>query len=119
MPLRRSLLLYLAFAGIGLFSPLQARPWIYVNGFTYDGGAEQCLKNAKRVLAKHGFTDELEIDQYKKGEKGGFVEGVLAGSPVRAVIECNGSEGITAFGVSGLDNDLTYEKYTKMFDEAW
>ena len=119
MPLRRFFLLSVAFAGIGLSSPLQARPWVYVNGTSYDGSAEQCLKNAKVALSKLGFTDDLEIDKYKEGEKGGFVEGVLPDSPVRAVIECNGSEGITAAAVSGLDGDLTYEKYSELYEAPW
>ena len=119
MPLRHFFLFSVAFAGISLSSPLQARPWVYVNGTSYDGSGEQCLKNAKEALAKAGFTDDLEIDKYKAGNSGGFVEGLLPDSPVRAVIECNGSEGVTAAAVSGLDGDLTYEKYSELYKAPW
>lgn len=96
-----------------------ARPWIYLSSFSYGGKAEDCLANAKKVMSEKGFTKELDVANFKEKAKGGWVEGLLPDSPVRAVIECNGTEGITSLAVSGLDADETFKKYDQLFDSKW
>jgi len=72
------------------------------------------FKNAKAVLAKQGFTREPRISHYKKKDSGGWAEGLIVDMPLRAIIECNGSEGITALAVSGLSSDGTFRKYSDL-----
>ena len=50
---------FIAAAAIGTGSlasmNAEAKPFIYVDNYTYSGTTEQCLKNAKGVLDKHNF----------------------------------------------------------------
>ena len=109
----------LAVTIIGIASPAAARPWLYISTFTYSGKAEVCLNQARTALASEGFTKDLEIDWQKDKANGGTVEGILTNSPIRAKIECNPKDGVTGLAVTGLDNDLTYSKYGKLFDATW
>ena len=79
------------------------------------------MKQAKAALEAQGFTNEFETEWNEKNDKsqGGRVQGVLPNSPVRAMIECNSKDGISGLGVSGLDNDLTYDKYVKLHKATW
>ena len=106
---------------LGVSSAASARPWLYVSGFTHSGNADTCLTAGKKALEKHGFSKELETDRYEgdSRQQGGFVEGRLANHAVVAVIECDSSEGLTTLGVSGLDNEMTYQKYKLLYDEKW
>lgn len=108
-----------AILGASFATPAFSRPIVYLSSFTYGGKTEECLKNAKAALTKEGFTRELEIAYYKQKETGGWVNGLLADAPVRAVVECNGNEGITAVAVSGLSDDITFSKYSALFDAKW
>lgn len=105
--------------GTSMPAPVSARPLIYTSATSYIGNTEMCLANAKEILVKQGFTRELETSYYKKKEAGGWVEGLLVDMPVRAIIECNGKEGVTALAVSGLENDVTFKKYSALFDSKW
>jgi len=95
-----------------------ARPWLYVSSFTYTGKLDACLDSAKKALTAAGFTQDLEISK-TQSSKSGHVEGLLQGEPVRAQIECNPSEGISALGVSGLENEITYNKYFQLYKSQW
>ena len=109
------------FSVFGFSSAAYARPWLYISGFTHSGTAESCLNRAKEALERHGFTDDLAIDRYKGSSRndGGYVEGRLSGSAVVAVIECDSSQGLTTLGVSGINNDMAFQKYKVLFDEEW
>ena len=99
-------------------SPALARPWVYLTSFSYSGTGEKCLRAARVALANAGFTREVYTSRFDSQE-GGLVEALLTNSPVRAKIECDPKIGITSLAVSGLSNDLTYEKYMVLFKAEW
>ena len=98
-----------------------ARPWLYVSTFAYSGTGEECLENAADALKEEGFTRDLEIKRFKGKSRnsGGHVDGKLRNYPVVAKIECDQSLGVTGLAVTGLDNKLTYKKYSNLFDKDW
>ena len=107
---------------IGLFTSqaAMARPWLYVSTFSYSGTGEECLKNAAEVLKEEGFTRNFEVVRFKKlRSRGGHVDGKLRNYPVVAKIECDQSLGVTGLAVTGIDNQLTYKKYSILFDKSW
>ena len=99
-------------------SPALARPWVYLTSFSYGGTGEQCLGAARIALANAGFTRDVYTSRFDS-QKGGLVEALLSNSPVRAKIECDPKLGITSLAVSGLNNELTYEKYMELFKAEW
>ena len=98
-----------------------ARPWLYVSTFAYGGTGEECLENAADALKEEGFTRDFEIKMFKGKSRnsGGHVDGKLRNHPVVAKIECDQSLGVTGLAVTGIDNRLTYEKYSNLFDKEW
>ena len=104
-----------------IFAPAFARPHLYISGFTYSGSANECLQGARKALVKAGFTRDLEIEKYDgdAAGNGGFVGGYLKNEAVTAEIECDSSQGMTIVGVSGLNDDLTYEKYEELYEAEW
>ena len=97
-----------------------ARPWLYVSTFAYGGTGEECLDNAADALQEEGFTRDFEVVRFKgKSNSGGHVDGKLRNYPVVAKIECDQSLGVTGLAVTGLDNKLTYKKYSNLFDKDW
>ena len=95
----------------------QARPYLYVDVFEHGGSVKQCLDGAEAVLIDLGFTEDLGRDRI--GEKQGSVSGQMESDAVSAEIYCDQKLGVTSIGVAGLDNDLSYEKYTALFDAEW
>ena len=108
---------------VWLFSsqPAMARPWLYVSTFAYGGTGEECLSNAADALKEEGFVRDFEIVRFKgkSRDSGGHVDGKLRNYPVVAKIECDQSLGVTGLAVTGIDNELTYEKYSTLFDKTW
>ena len=102
-------------------APSFARPFQYISGFPYSGSAKECLLGAVKALKKAGFSRDLSTELFEDEMTGlgGHVEGYLKDLPVVASIECNQREGISALAVSGLDADITYEKYSSLFDAEW
>ena len=98
-----------------------ARPWLYVSTFAYGGTGEECLDNAADALQEAGFTRDFEVVRFKGKSRnsGGHVDGKLRNYPVVAKIECDQSLGVTGLAVTGIDNKLTYEKYSDLFDKEW
>ena len=114
----------LFFLSLGLFSAGQAataRPWLYVSTFAYSGTGEECLDNAADALREEGFTRDFDVKRFKGKSRnaGGHVDGKLRNHPVVAKIECDQSLGVTGLAVTGIDNKLTYEKYSALFDKEW
>ena len=109
------------FAVSGSFTPAFARPYLYVSGFSYSGSAKECLRGAKTALKEAGFKRDLETEKYDgdAAGEGGYVSGYLKSNPVAATIECDAGEGMTSLGVSGLNDDLTFEKYEALYDAEW
>ena len=95
---------------------VQAMPWLYVSSFTYSGSGYSCMREAETALRRAGFTRDLERDPFDDPSTGGHVDGKLRHSDVAAAIECDADIGTSALAVSGLDNDLTYDKYSDLFD---
>ena len=98
-----------------------ARPWLYVSTFAYGGTGEECLENAADALKEEGFTRDFEVVRFKGQSRssGGHVDGKLRNYPVVAKIECDQSLGVTGLAVTGIDNELTYKKYSDLFDKDW
>ena len=113
----KRIVLLCSFIALGS-SPALARPWVYLSSFSHGGTGEQCLGAARIALANAGFTRDEYTSRFDS-QKGGLVEALLTNSPVRAKIECDPKLGITSLAVSGLNNDLTYEKYMKLFKAEW
>ena len=115
---------FLFFLSLGLFSAGQAviaRPWLYVSTFAYGGTGEECLDNAADALREEGFTRDFDVKRFKGKSRnaGGHVDGKPRNHPVVAKIECDQSLGVTGLAVTGIDNKLTYGKYSALFDKEW
>ena len=106
---------------IGKCRDIKPRPWLYVSTFAYAGTGEECLDNAADALREEGFTRDFEVKRFKGKSRnaGGHVDGKLRNYPVVAKIECDQSLGVTGLAVTGIDNKLTYEKYSDLFDKSW
>ena len=117
--------LFNAVAGTAVFlvtsaitaSPINARPWLYMDTFSHGGTYQICITNASKVLKANGFTN-LEVDENTKA-KISEVTGYNQDDYLTAAIECNQKLGITGFSVSGLDNLSTYNMYGVLFDAEW
>tara|TARA_B100002052_G_C15420846_1_gene392733 strand:- start:118 stop:474 length:357 start_codon:yes stop_codon:yes gene_type:complete len=112
----------LFFIAAGLFSVISAqaalaRPDIYLSAFEYGASVDVCLEGAEQALIDAGFTENIEIDEID--EKLALIDGEMPSDAVTADILCDQSLGVTVLSVSGLDVDLTYDKYTELFDSEW
>ena len=96
----------------------EAKPFIYVDSYSYGGTAEKCLKNARSVLKKLEF-DDFDIDDSLKKERKLSITGYHKEEYLSAEIECDQKMGVSSLGVSGLDHDLTYEMYGKLHESEW
>ena len=97
-----------------------ARPFVYIASFAHGQKVTQCLDSAEKALAKYKFTLDIVRDyDPKQSDKVGRVYGSQAESSTKAVILCDQKEGITSLAVSGLDIDVTWDLYTKMFYAEW
>ncbi|MDC0303113.1 hypothetical protein OAL13_00670 [bacterium] len=94
-----------------------ARPQLFIDSFTHGGTYKECMASAKKVLSANGFAEfhEDEDSKYRTAS----VKGYHKSESLTAEIECNQKLGITVFGVSGLDNEITYKMYGKLFDAEW
>ena len=77
-----------------------------------------CLKNAKKVFENHNF-DPSDVDRTQEKRRVVSVTGYHREEYLTAEIQCDQKMGVTALGVSGLDNDTTYEFYVKLHKEEW
>ena len=94
-----------------------AKPFIYSNTFAYSGTNEQCLKGAEAVLKNNGVED-IQIE-YKQDNRIAFIYGSHRNEYTAIQIECNQKLGITALAIAGLDNDFTFQLYSKLFETTW
>ena len=97
--------------------PAIAQPQIYLSTFSYSGTAGQCVKSAEAVLRAHDFSN---IKQSKK-EKSRFasVWGYHKDEMITAEIQCAQKLGVTTLGVGGVDGDITYKIFSKLYDANW
>ena len=114
-----SSLAVLPIAAISLFATNQAnaRPHLFIDSFTHGRTYKECTASAKKVLKANGF-EEFDIHEDSK-YRTSSVKGYHKSESLTAEIECNQKLGITSFGVSGLDNEITYKMYGKLFDAEW
>ena len=109
----------LVIAGTSLFATNQAnaRPQLFIDSFTNGDTYKVCIASAKKVLKANGFEEfhEDEDSKYRSAS----VTGYHKSESLTAEIECNQKLGITLFGVSGLDNEITYKMYQKLYDAEW
>jgi len=118
--MRKPSFLFLISAGIFSVISAQAalaRPDIYTSVFEYVVSVDVCLKRAEQALIDAGFTENIEIDDIN--EKLASIDGEMPSDSVAASIVCDQSLGVSALSVSGLDGDLTYEKYSELYDAEW
>ena len=113
---------FLFLIAAGLFSVLSAqaglaRPYIYTSAFEYGASVDVCLEGAEQALIDAGFTEDIEIDDIDA--KLALIQGEMPSDAVTADILCDQSLGVTVLSVSGLDRDLTYEKYDELYDTEW
>jgi len=94
-----------------------ARPDIYTSAFEYGASVDVCLEGAEQALVDAGFTENIETDEID--EKLASIDGEMPSDAVTADILCDQSLGVTVLSVSGLDGDLTYEKYSELYDAEW
>ena len=118
--MRKPSFLFLIAAGLFSVTSAQAalaRPDIYTSAFEYGAKVDVCLEDAEQALIDAGFTENIEIDEID--EKLASIEGEMPSDSITADILCDQSLGITVLSVSGLDGDLTYDKYIELFDAEW
>jgi hypothetical protein len=98
-------------------NPVRARPFLYLDTFTHGQTHQKCIDRATKVLNSNGFeeVDEEIMLKHRLSE----ITGYHKNESVTAVIECNQKLGITAFAVSGLDNEITYRMYQVLYDAEW
>ena len=107
----------IALAGLPI-SSVMAKPFLYVISLSHTGDYQQCMRNAKEALKKVGinnFYDDVVSEQNRAGK----ISGYSADEFLSVEVECDQKMGVTAFGVAGLDNDLTYDTYQKLLDMEW
>ena len=96
---------------------VKARPYIYMGSYSHGNSHQKCMTQAKTVLQENGFGD-FDEDQYLE-ERISDITGYHKSESLTAEIECNQKLGITVFGVSGLDNRLTYKMYKILHKAEW
>ena len=94
-----------------------AKPFIYSNAFEYRGTSKQCLKGAEAVLKRYEIED-VQIE-YTKDWRIAFIHGSHKSEYIAIQIECNQKLGVTTLAIAGLDNDFTFQLYSKLFDARW
>ena len=97
---------------------VEAKPFLYTDSYPHGGNAQGCLAKAKSALKKLSF-DNFDVDDSSKHIRSLSVKGYHQEEYIIAEIECNQKLGITTLGVSGLDNDMTYEMYLKLHEAEW
>ena len=104
----------LLFAG----SAAIAKPFIYTSFYSYSGSYKSCIKKAEAALKRLGF-ERFEHENTNEKNRSVSIAGYHESEYLTAEIECDQKLGITSLGVAGLDNDITYEYYGKLYDSEW
>lgn len=97
---------------------VEAKPFLYTDSYSHGGTAQKCLANAKSTLKKLSF-DNFSVDDSSKDLRSLSIKGYHQDEYIVAEIECNQKLGVTILGVSGLDNEMTYEMYSKLHRAEW
>lgn len=86
----------------------------YVGGGLLSGSVEACLKNMKTAADKNGFTESQETIMSDNKKEGDF-HADHKDSPMHFTGSCAPNAGVWSIGVSGIDNDKTFEMYGKVW----
>jgi hypothetical protein len=70
------------------------------------------------VLNKLAF-DNFYIDDSLKKERKLSISGYHKDEYLSVEIECDQKMGVTSLGVSGLDHELTFDMYEKLYKSKW
>lgn len=107
---------------VSLLAPLSAEagPSLYANSFVVSTSQADCLKNTRDVLIRAGMKQQDITSMTYKNDAGRDVQnGWSADHPtenISVVFECDARNGMGAIAVSGVNNDATYEVYSRLWD---
>ena len=87
----------------------------YVGGGLLSGTVEACIKDMKMAANKNGFTESQETIMSDDKKSGSF-HANHKDSPMHFTANCAPKAGVWSMSVSGIDNDMTFEMYGKVFD---
>jgi len=87
----------------------------YVGGGLLSGSVESCLKNMKTVADKNKFTEAQE-NVMSDDKKSGSFHADHKDSPMHFTANCAPNAGVWSMSVSGIDNEMTFEMYGKVWD---
>ena len=87
----------------------------YVGGGLLSGTVEACIKDMKTAADKNGFTESQETIMSDDKKSGDF-HANHKDSPMHFTANCSPKAGVWSMSVSGIDNDMTFEMYGKVWD---
>ena len=96
-------------------SPSLAGTNAYVGSGLLSGSVEDCLKDMKGLADKTGFTEAQEVVMSNDKKSGDF-HADKKDSSLHLVAKCDPATGVWALAVSGIDNQQTYDEFSKAFD---
>ena len=112
---------FLPLAAISILMPqlsADARPYLYMSAYEYDGSYSACAANAEKVLRGQGFNDGLKSEKDSES-RSAMVYAWHDDESITADIRCYQREGTTVLGVAGIDNEVTWEIYEKLKAADW
>ncbi len=91
--------------------------YIYVNGWGIQGNVQSCIDNGKRVAAQLKFKLDQDTAWDDASQNSGALFATYKGfTDVSLNYRCDGNTGVMSFGISGPDNDRTFELYSDFFN---
>lgn len=101
-------------------SSAQAGPSLYANSFRVNVSQAACLRDTRNALVRAGIPQQvISSTAYKAGDGRDVQNGWSADHPsenLSVVFECDARNGMGALAVSGVNNDITYEFYSQLWD---
>lgn len=100
----------------------QAGPALYASSFPVNGSQAACIKDTRDVLIRASMRQkDIRSTTYKDNAGRDIQNGWIADHPtenISVVFECDARNGMGAIGVSGSNNDATYDVYSQLW-ELW
>ena len=107
---------FTAIAGLLLApTPAAAMPHVYADMFLGVSSLESCIEDAERVGRKHGFTDDIEVVEHGNTLRDFYAD--HKNLPVSFTVSCSTRLGGAAYAVAGMNNDITFKIFQKIFDD--
>lgn len=105
-----------AIVGFLVASPVAlASPYVYTTGSLLSGDLKSCLKQAKSAADKSGYTKNQEEILDDDGKDGVFYA-LNPDMPLSLAVRCAPTVGVVSLAVSGINNDLTFDRFKKYVD---